>query len=125
MMERLAVKTDTIDKLVNEIVDTITDTKKLNKLLRIIEEKEDVEKKNSNEILSLRKKVDILESRLNKLIRNFETTAVEAERDITDRYEKVLEHIDDQIVHLQGQIENLRTSLIRISNEVKNLKERL
>jgi uncharacterized coiled-coil protein SlyX len=125
MMERLAVKTDTIDKLVNEIVDTITDTKKLNKLLRIIEEKEDVEKKNSNEILSLRKKVDILESRLNKLIRNFETTAVEAERDITDRYEKVLEHIDDQIVHLQGQIEKLRTSLIRISNEVKNLKERL
>lgn len=77
----------------------------------------------SNEILKLKNRTASLEDRLNKYINNFKTVAVEVERELTEKWEELNRENERQTIELQGQIEDLRTALIRLSNEMKNIKE--
>lgn len=114
-----------LDKLADEIAELATNSEKIERVMKILEEQDAIEKRNSNDIINLKEKISILEGKLNKFLEDFKISVVEAEREITERHEKILNDMDKQIVRLQSQIEDLRTAIIRISNEVKNLKERL
>jgi predicted nucleic acid-binding Zn-ribbon protein len=51
--------------------------------------------------------------------------AVEVERLITERAETLNKENQQQIAHLQGQIEDLRSAMIRLSNKVKEISEKI
>jgi len=81
-----------------------------------------VEKKNLDDIAKLKQRIFSLENRVEKYIKNFKIVATEAERHLTERAEEISKENEQTIVNLQAQIEDLRTAMIRLSNEVKKIK---
>jgi len=60
-----------------------------------------------------------------KYINSFKLVAIEAGRSVTEKSEALNEENQWQITHLQGQIEVLRSAMIRLSNDLKEMKEKL
>ena len=64
-----------------------------------------------------------MENRLEKFISNFKTVVVEVDRQLTEKWEELNKGEEKRVLSLQGQIEDLRTALIRLSNELKSIRE--
>jgi len=113
------------DKLVDEIVDEILDSTRPAKGIspREIPTEETLQRHSLGEVARLKSRISALENRLEKYVNNFKTTAVEVEREISERNKNLDEENERQILRLQGQLEDLRSAMIRLSNEVKRLKE--
>jgi hypothetical protein len=107
-----------IDEIVDEIVSTITEREK-------IPYEDVIEKRNLSEIVKLKERISALENRVEKYINSFKLVAIETERLISERIENLTEENLGQIAHLQTQIEDLRHAMIRLSNEVKKIAEKL
>ncbi len=101
-------------ELVDEIVDEILKSKDIT---------DGGNPSGPKEIVKLQNRIANLENRLEKYINSFRTVAVEAERNLTEKWEDLIRENERQTIKLQGEIEDLRTALIRLSNEMKNIKE--
>lgn len=101
------------DSLVEEIVDEILKTEK-------IVEGDGVK---SDDVSRLKNRISNLENRLEKFISNFKTVVVEVDRQLTEKWEELNKGEEKRVLSLQGQIEDLRTALIRLSNELKSIRE--
>lgn len=111
-----------IEEIAEEVADLIVDSKKLSDVLKTSKEKDVIQKRNLSEVTKMKERIRLLENRVEKYIKSFKIVAVEVERMITERTEEMNKENEQQIMHLQGQIEDLRTIMIRIGNEVKKIK---
>lgn len=123
MKEELILKQErALDELADEVVELVANSKKMRDILRTAQETEVIQKRNLGEITTLKNRITNLENRLDKLIKSFKINTVEAERLVSEKYEE-LNHMNEQtIMNLQGQMEDLRSAMIRLSNEVKKIK---
>lgn len=64
-----------------------------------------------------------LRDQLQQLQRSFEVDEVEIERQVTEKFEDLGKDIDDRITRLEGQINELRTAMIRLSGEIRRIRE--
>ncbi len=101
------------DSLVEEIVDEILKTEK------IVEG----DGTKSDDVSRLKNRISNLENRLEKFINNFKTVVVEVDRQLTEKWEELNKGEEKRVLSLQGQIEDLRTALIRLSSELKSIRE--
>jgi len=113
------------DELVDEIVDEILNSREQSNGMpaKKMPTGEILQRHNLGEMVKLKSRVFALENRLEKYINSFKITAVEVEREISERNKNLDEDNEQQILSLQGQLANLRTAVIRLSNDVKRLKE--
>lgn len=103
---------DLVDpELVDEIVEEI-----------VSELKEGREQKSAQTSLP---KPDLIElkSQLENLQKAFEIDEVEIERQVTEKFEELSGQIESNIARLEGQINDLRSAMIRLSGEMRRLKE--
>jgi len=115
------------NQFVDEIVDVILDSREQSKGMpaKRIPTEEILQRSNLGEMVKVKSRISALENRLEKYINSFKITATEVEREISERYKNLNEDNEQQNLHLQGQLEDLRSAMIRLSNEVKRLKETL
>ncbi len=107
------------DELIDEIVDEILKE-------GVVAKKPDYHKggkKSSNIFHGDLNKIESIERKLDDHINDYETTIVEIERQITEKSHDSTEDFERQLMHMQGQIEDLRTAMIRLSGEFKKFKE--
>lgn len=122
--ERIKRSDEIDDKFIDEIVDEIVDVSSLAGREKITLD-DAIQKRNLSEIVKLKERIAALENRVEKYINSFKLVAVEAERLTSEKTESLNEENLRQIAHLQGQIEDLRSAMIRLSNEVKKIAEKL
>ncbi len=63
------------------------------------------------------------ENRAEKTIYDYKTTAIEIERQITEKFTEFEQENEKRLMYLQNQLESLRTAMIRLSSDLKQLKE--
>lgn len=112
----LEVPSELVDEIVEEI---LAETPKLNPK----PEEEDFVDGGDLEISKLRLRIQNLENRIERHTHDYKTTAIEAERQISEKASEVEHQYEQQLMYLQSQIEALRTAMIRLSNEFKKFKE--
>ena len=124
----LAESGKTVDQLADEIVELLLSSK--NDLKKA--EGETTGKKVSsgeqesrivNQVGKLEKRIEALENRVEKYIGSFKIVATESGRSITEKTETLKRDVDSDIVGLRGELDELRTAMIRLSNEVKKMRE--
>ena len=76
-----------------------------------------------SDAVKLKSRIQYLENRIEKHVHDYKTTAIEVERQIVDKFSELEQDNDKRLIYLQGQIESLRDGMIRLSNELKQLKE--
>ena len=72
---------------------------------------------------NIQARVEALENRFGKYMNNYKTTAIELERQITEKAEEFNREQEKQLVHLRAQLDDLRMALIRLNNEFKSFRE--
>lgn len=107
------------EELVDEIVEEILESKTLTKKSKTQKPKV----VGSIATDSLLPRMEEIENKLEEYINSYKITATELERQITEKSEELTREQDKQLTYLQGQIENLREAMIRLSGEVKKLKD--
>ena len=118
-MAILKEQTKLIDELADEIADMIIQAKK--SATPKAEVKPDAVKTRSES--GLENRLAVIEERLNKLVNSFRIVAIEAERELNEKIEGVNKENEERIVRLQGQIETLRSAMIRLGNAIRELEE--
>jgi len=119
-LKKIGIDSKLIDEIVEEIVSSIKSEKRGETTTEDV-----IGKRNLAEIIKLKERTTTLENRLEKYISNFKLVATEVERLITEKTEALNEESQQQIVHLQGQIEDLRISMIKLGSEMKKISERM
>ncbi|MBI2084459.1 MAG: hypothetical protein HYT70_02505 [Candidatus Aenigmarchaeota archaeon] len=104
------------DKVIDEIVDEILNEGD------VLETSPPMRLKPSNKIYKNSSKAG-LQEKFEEHLRDYRTTAMELERQITEKSEEWMSEQEKQMMRLQGQIEDLRTSMIKLSSELKKLKD--
>ena len=121
---------DVSDELVNEIVEEVlsetmgkpsseTPTKKP----KLKEPEEMLQDSNVSDVVKLKSRIQYLENRIEKHVHDYKTTAIEVERQIVDKFSEFEQENEKRLIYLQGQLEALRTAMIKFSNEFKQSKE--
>lgn len=100
-----------LDELAEEVAELVTNSNKLSDVLKTTQENEIIQKKNLSEMATLKNRITNLENRINKLVKDFKTNLVEAERLVTEKYEQVNKENEEAISNLQEQITGLEDSL--------------
>jgi predicted secreted protein len=113
--ESLEIDDEFIDSVVDEVVKSMKH--KAEKLT------EGQKKAYWEEIVKLRSRVATLENRVEKYISSFKTNSVENVRNMSQISEELSSESEKQILDLQTQLEALRTAMIRLSSEVRKIKE--
>lgn len=80
-----------------------------------------LDKRNLIEIAKLKNRVSSLEHRVEKYIKNLELSAIESGRLTSEKSEEIKDENEQMLLNLQGQVEELRTAMIRLSNQVKRI----
>lgn len=111
-----------LDKIADEFAELMLNSERLEDILKRGEENKIIQKRVSKDIDVIKNRIAILENRLNKLVNNFRIDIVEAERMITQKAEELNNENDQRITNLVSQVENLRGAMIRLSNDVKEIK---
>ncbi len=75
------------------------------------------------DIVKLKTRLQYLENRIEKHVHDYKIGAVEVERQIASKFSEFEEGTEKQLIYLQGQLEALRTAMIKMSNEFKQSKE--
>lgn len=100
--------------LADEIVEMISNSKKLADVLKFSKEGETFRRENLSEINKIKNRISYLEKRVDKLVRNFKTDIVEAERLVAEKYEDIKNENEKQIAGLQSQLGELRNVLSKM-----------
>ena len=108
------------DKMVDEIVDEI--------LAEGLPKQQTTYSSSSNVMddrvfRNIQARVEALEGRFGKYMNNYKTTAIELEKQITEKSEEFSREQEKQIVHLRTQVDDLRVALIRMNNEFRAFRE--
>ena len=109
------------DKMVDEIVDEI--------LAEGLPKQQQTTYSSSSNIMddrvyrNIQARVEALEGRFGKYMNNYKTTAIELEKQITEKSEEFNREQEKQIVHLRTQLDDLRVALIRLNNEFRAFRE--
>ena len=113
------------DDLVDEIVDEILSekVKSLKSESKIHKAEEPFLDSEMSELSKLKPRIQNLENRIEKHAHDYKTTAIEVERQIVDKFSELEQENEKRLMYLQGQVEALRTAMIKLSNELKQLKE--
>lgn len=122
--EKTTLPKQMIDRIAEEVAEIVTNSKRLNSLFDSIKENEAVSRKSMNDIIRLKKRAESLENRIVEHIKQFKTVAVEAGRLVTEKSEELRaadEQMNQRITDLAGQIDDLRTAMIKLSNKVKEI----
>src|SRR3989338_1086982 len=108
------------DKFVDNIVDEILNSlEKDGGKLRVY----DLQKRNLADVARLKARIVNLENRVEKYIGNFKVSSVEVERELSESRRNLEDEYDSQMMHMQTQMENLRTAMIKLSAEVNKIKD--
>jgi hypothetical protein len=67
--------------------------------------------------------VGVIKSELKGLKNAWEIGHIESLRNATEKVEELRETLGSEIARVEGQIDELRTALIRLSGEIRKLKE--
>ena len=105
---------DLVDsEMVNEIVD------------EIISELKSADKSGQKSVQTTIPQSELVKLRvqLENLQNAFEVDEVEIERQVTENFEKLSDQLESKVAGLEQQINDLRTALIRLSGEIRKLKE--
>ena len=113
MKKRLSKRDKELNELVDEIVELISNSKKLKDMLKTIKESEMIQKKNSSEIAFLKSKIRDIENMLKKLISNFRIDIIEVERMITEKYEDINKRNELEMEKLQFEIQQIKNTIYR------------
>lgn len=76
---------------------------------------------NLMEIAKLKNRMTASEKRLEKYIKNLNIASIEASRLVSEKAEEARTENEELLMDLQGQIEELRTAMIKLSSKVKKL----
>ncbi len=121
---------DVPDELVDEIVEEVlaetmekasseTPTKKY----KPKEQEETLLDNNLSDAVKLKPRIQYLENRIEKHVHDYKTTVIEVERQIVEKFSEFEQENEKRLIYLQGQLEVLRTAMIKLSNEFKQSKE--
>lgn len=119
-----------IDRLADEIVDALLSSdsrkgssKKTEGGKKGLEKGAAKRSANQNlmEIAKLKNRATASEKRLEKYIKNLNISSIEASRLATEKAEEARSENEELLMNLQGQIEELRTAMIKLSSKVKKL----
>ena len=69
-----------------------------------------------SELASLKAQLEIIQ-------KSFDIDETEIERQVTEKFEQLSTDMESQITRLEGQISDLRTAMIRLSGELRKMKE--
>lgn len=121
---------DVPDELVDEIVEEVlseTMGKPLSEIPtkkpKLKEPEEMLLDSNVSDVVKLKSRIQYLENRIEKHVHDYKTTAIEVERQIVDKFSEFEQENEKRLIYLQGQLEALRTAMIKFSNESKQSKE--
>lgn len=104
----------------------IIDEKFIDEIVEELARSEDLSKyRNNGELDKLKNRMDEIEIKLNKFMGNFNAVAVGVERQLTEKYKVINSENEQKIMNTQSQIENLRMAMIRLSNEIKKIRDAL
>ncbi len=111
-------KDSSVNSLVDEIVDEVMDAISKQKITTNEQAKNSNVKTigDINDLAKTKNRLDILESKFEKYIANYKP-AVEHEKYGTGKDN------EKQVMELQGQIEVMRTNMIRLGNELRRIRE--
>lgn len=127
----LAIPNELVDEIVDEILSETTD--KTPQPENIKKPRTEPRKPESEELLDsdapdfikLKSRLQYLENRIEKHVHDYKTTAIEVERQIAEKFSELDQGTEKQLIYLQGQLEALRTAMIKLSNEFKQSKENI
>ena len=112
------------DSMIDEISDEIVESLLKSGVVR--REKEEMHGNDGvlddTKAAKIKNRIKELEGRLDSHINDFKVVSIETERMITEKVESMNEESERQILALQEQIEDMRTAMIRLSNEIKRMK---
>jgi len=124
----------TIDQLADEIADILIDYvnaksdlktvkgfKKPEKTKKGAVKVSGLERRNLMEIAKLKNRMAALENRMEKFIKSFKLSSIEAGRLVSEKAEEARDENEQILFDLQGQIEDLRDAMVKLSNAVKKL----
>lgn len=109
------------DKMVDEIVDEI--------LSEGLPKQQQTTYSSSSNVMddrvfrNIQARVEALEGRFGKYMTNYKTTAIELEKQITEKAEEFNREQEKQLVHLRTQLDDMRVALIRLNNEFRAFRE--
>ena len=102
------LKQGALDELADEVAELVTNSEKLSDILKTTQENEIIQKRNSSEVATLKSRITNLENRINKLVKDFKTNLIEAERLVTEKSEEMNKENEQIVSNLQNQIAELR-----------------
>ena len=110
-----------VDEIVNEILEETKPKMRSEAKPKAI--KEDNLLEDGTDTVKLKSRIQYLENRIEKHVHDYKIGAVEVERQISSKFSEFEQETEKQLIYLQGQLESLRTAMIRLSSEFKQFKE--
>lgn len=131
MAARIGEGEKTVDQLADEIADVLLEyvnaksglnaRKGIKKTKKRALKVSGMERRNLMEIAKLKNRMSALENRTEKYIKSFKLSSVEAGRLVSEKAEEAKDENEQMLFDLQGQIEDLRAAMVKLSNEIKKL----
>ncbi|MBI4009703.1 MAG: hypothetical protein HY361_00715 [Candidatus Aenigmarchaeota archaeon] len=109
------------EKFIDSIVDEVLRSKDLG--VQEISEGYVSDPNLKKEISKLKAKIVALENKLGNYANNYKISTVEIDRQMTEQREDLVNELEKQVVELRGQIEDLRTAMVRLGSEVRRIKD--
>ena len=106
------------DKLLDEVVEELMKSENLTALKK-------PDGQYTSDLGKMKSRIDNIESRLEKYVKSFKIVAMEVERQLVEKNEELNKEREQRVLKIQGHVEDLRTAMIRLSNEVKRIKDAL
>lgn len=120
--KQLEIPDELIDEIVNEVLDSIP---KQGKILQPVEKPQKIPVAKTvvpHDAANIGKRIDELENNLQKLWKEVGIIGIESGRELNEKIEDLKKENEDQIMQLEEQINFLRNTLAKLSNELKKRK---
>lgn len=114
-----------VDEIADELVDILLSSKKFSGISEKAEKTETVQKKDSEELMRLRKRIKSLKNILLRHISQFRTSTVELERELSEKIEDLKREIEENNISTESQIGEIRNKVRTLRNEVNKLKRKV
>lgn len=127
-MKKVNIEKETlkiVDEIADELVDILLSSKKFSKVSEKAEKTETVQKKDSEELIRLRKRINSLKNILLGHISQFRIATVELERELSEKIEDLKRENEENNISMESQIGELRNKLRTLKNEVNKLKRKV
>jgi len=117
---------EVLDEIADRIADMIVNSKKFAGISGIVEkEKESADvgsDKYLDNIIELKHRISVLESKTDRKIQDFEIIINDLERQLDEKYNSVSKENEGEYFRIIDQLAKLRAAVIRLSNEIKEIK---